>query len=144
MPIDWDKVRGVEIRGAPTFSAAQIAATVKAVQAMPTTNKDPNKIPTLWPNPKDMPDISMVDFGDVVTATATLKSLLSSDKWLKRDRLIWHVQNPGKALHTNPFTTMPLCCTTDEGMTIVDGHHRLGALQLLGAKNTQVYNLPMN
>ena len=104
----------------------------------PTPTRTP---PVPAPSPPSCPQ---VDFGDVVTGTATLKTLMSSDTWLKRDRLVWHVQNPGKALHNNPFTTMPLCCTTDEGMTIIDGHHRLAALQLLGATKTQVYNLPMN
>ena len=134
-----------EVRAKQTsYSAAQIATTVKAVQAMQTSPKDPNKIPTLWDKPKNMPDISMVDFGDVEFATPVIKNLLASNTWLKKDRLIWHVKNPGKALHNNPFTTLPMVCTTNAGMTIIDGHHRLAALMLLGAKSTQVNNLPMN
>lgn len=140
MSIDWDRIMGREIRGAPKFSQDQIDAAVAAVNAMPGGNK----IPTFWPKPKNMPDISDVDFGDVQTTTVPLKGLMASNNNLKRDRLLWHVKNPGKALHNNPFTAMPLVCTTDEGTTIIDGHHRIAALQLLGATKSQVYNLPMN
>ena len=125
-------------------SQAQIDAAVKVVQGMTSSKKDPNKIPTIWDQPKSMPTISDVDFGDVEFANPALKSLLASNKFLKRDRLLWHVQNPGKALNVNDFTHLPLCCQTSEGITIIDGHHRLAALILLGVNKTQVYNLPLN
>lgn len=140
----WEHLRSeYRAKTAPTYTADQIAAVVKAVKAMPAAKKDPNKVATLWPQPKVMPTISDVDFGNVEFAQPSLKSLMASNKYLKRDRLIWHVQNPGKALHNNPFTAAPLVCTVQEGAVIIDGHHRLAALQLLGATKTQVYNLPL-
>ena len=132
-----------EVRGKTRFTDAQIAATVQTVKNMVSPKKDQNKIPTLWAKPKVMPTISDVDFGSVELANPTISSLMASNSYLKRDRLIWHVQNPGKSLHDNQFTQAPLVCTTSEGMTIIDGHHRLAALLLLGATKSQVYNLPL-
>ena len=134
--IDWRLLEG---RG---FSKADIAKAVAYVNNMPDNGKDPNKIPTIWPRPDAMPTIANVDFGSVTQPKVTIANLMASNKNLKRDRLLWHVQNPGKRVHNNDFTQLPLTLTFKEGTVIVDGHHFLAALQILGQPTQQVNNLP--
>jgi hypothetical protein len=138
MPINW---ASLESRAAP--GKLSVAAAVKAVNALPGDPDDPNKIPTLWPPPKQMPTISDVDFGDVTTQTVQIKDLLSSNTWVKRDRLLWHVKHPGKRLHDNNFTKLPLVGAVDEGTVIIDGHHTLAARMIAGEATVKVFNLPM-
>ena len=113
------------------------------MNAFPGFPADDNQLATFWPQARKMPTITDVDFGDVKPDTVDLKNLLSSNRTVKRDRLLWHVQNPGQRLHANPFTTMPLVAATKAGTVIVDGHHSLGALWLLGATKAPVWSLPM-
>lgn len=138
LPIDW---RRVTHRG---FTKDDIAKAVAAVNAMPDNGKDPNKIPTIWDRPDAMPTVANVDFGSITQPKVAIKSLLASNKNLKRDRLLWHVQNPGKRVHNNDFTQLPLTLTFKEGTVIVDGHHFLAALMILGQPTQQVNNLPTN
>lgn len=122
----------------------QMDTAVAAVKAMPGSKKDPNKISTFWPQPDDMPTISSVDFGDIGKATVTIKNLLSSNSWIKRDRLLWHVQHPGQRLNVNTFTSMPLTGVVPDGTVIIDGHHSLGSLMVYGVEKAPVWSLPMN
>ena len=137
-PIDW---RAALVK---TFSKDDIAKAVAAVNAMPDNGSDPNKIPTICQRPDAMPTISNVDFGSITQPKVTISTLLASNKNLKRDRLLWHVQHPGKRVHNNDFTKLPLTLTFKEGTVIVDGHHFLAALQILGQPTQQVNNLPTN
>lgn len=138
MPIDWDNIQ----RRVKGYTPAQIAAAVTAVKKLPGKKNDPNKIPTLWDRPKAMPTLADVDFGTVTIQSLEVNELLASNKNLKRDRLIWHVQHPGEALNPSVFTENPLVMESPDGNVIIDGHHRLAALKMLGASEAQVYNLP--
>lgn len=126
-----------------TFDEAAIAVAVRAASVLAGLPEDPNRIPTFWPEMDPMPTISEIDFGDLTIISATLAELWSSNRTVKRDRLLWHVQHPGQRLHDNPITTMPMVAETDRGVVIVDGHHSLGALWLLGAATAPVWALPM-
>lgn len=103
----------------------------------------PDLIPAFWPIPDDVPTIRDLDFGHLTEATVTLDKLKASQNWLNLDRLLWHLQHPGVTAHPNPFTSMPIIMSTAGGpLMIVDGHHRLGALLLLGAEDVPVWMLP--
>lgn len=143
--IDWDKVEGrarvtreplVVRAAAPQFSQEQIDAACAACNAMPGGNK----IPTPWDRADDLPDIDDLDFEGMKPANVKIGDLLASDKNVKRDKVIWHIQNPGQ--RRNPLLSKPFVASTHEGDVIVDGHHFLFAQQLLGQKNADVFRIP--
>ena len=136
--IDWNLLEG---RG-QSFSKAQIAAALAAIPLLEGKKSDANKVPTLWEMPKKMPTITDVDFRDMSTTSINIASLFASNKWLKRERLIWHVQHPGEPLNPSVFTTSPIVLQTKDGNIILDGQHRLAALTLLGATKWPVFLLP--
>ena len=92
--------------------------------------------------PKKMPTITDVDFRDMKTQSVDISTLFASNPYLKRDRMDWHCQNPGKPLNPSVFTTQPIILQTAKGNIILDGQHRLAALQLLGATKWPVFMLP--
>ena len=57
----------------PTYSKAQIAAAVVAVNALDSDPDDSTKVPAFWDRPDKLPDISQIDFGDATQATVVLK-----------------------------------------------------------------------
>ena len=143
MTIDWNRIEG-RAPAPKKFTPAQIKAAVAAVNALPADGDDPNKVAAFWDCADDLPDISQIDFGDATRAQANLATILASTKRLNRTKLLWHVKHPGQAMRKNPFTTEPMVCTTDDGtVIIVDGHHRLGAQLMLGAKSFPVWNVPV-
>lgn len=141
MPIDWAYLNG-RAATPPTFSDAQTAAAVAAANALPGKNKDPNKIPTPWPQPDKMPSIADVDFRDITVKKVPIAGLQASNKNIKRDKLLWHIQNPNQSQNPSAFTTNPIVLDSPDGRTIIDGHHRLFAMQLLGQKSASVALLP--
>jgi len=116
--IDWDAVNGIVARAPkpPTFSDDQIAAAVAAIGSLPAKGNDPDVVKTLWDRPKHMPGIDEVDFRDVKYPKLTIATLKASNKTLSRTRLVWHVQNPGVALHPGPFTTNPIVLGKKSGL----------------------------
>lgn len=146
----WDPLAGAreisrDERAAPAFTDEQITAAVAAANALPAVKKNnPNKVATFWPQPDQMPTIADVDFRDIATKKLTISTLQASNDTLKRDKLIWHCQNPGETSNPSPFTTAPLVLDTDDGQIIVDGQHRLAALQLLGQTSWPCWLLPSN
>lgn len=137
--IDWERLEG---RAAATFSPVQVAAAKIALAALDGKKSDPNKIPTFWDMPKKMPTITDVDFRDMATASVPIDSLLASNKWLKRDRMSWHLDHPGEPMNPSVFTEKPIILQTKKGNIILDGQHRLAALKLLGAAKWPVFLLP--
>ena len=133
--IDWFRVYQRAI------DKDNIAAAVSYITNMPGTQKDPTKVPTIWQRPKDMPTIRDIDFQNVTTPTVSIANLLSSNKRLDRQRLIWHAKHPGQRMHVNPLTALPLVGTYDDGQVIIDGHHYLAAQLILGTPKAQVYLL---
>ena len=136
--IDWDALeRGGSM---PSFTAAQKAAATALVAAMPDVK--PGKVASLWPLAKQCPDISQLDFGDAVQQNVAIKSLLASSKRLNRQKLLDHIAAGAQPVRVNPFTSEPMLTKTDEGLVIVDGHHRLAAMQLMGAKTVKLWTVP--
>lgn len=138
--IDWDRIE----RRAATYSDDQITAAVAAVNALPPRKDNQNKVDQFWPMPDKMPTLQDLDFRDMKVQKVPLDGLQASNKSLKRDKLVWHVQNPGKAVNPNPFTANPTVLDQPDGPVIVDGHHRLAALKMLGASSALCYVVPPN
>lgn len=138
-PIDWDVVERAK---APVFTDEQIKAAAAAVNALPARGGDPNELDTLWKRPKKMPGIDKVDFRDIVKKPLKLADLMASNKTLARDRLLWHVQHPGQARNPSAFTTAPMVLNDKQGLVILDGHHRLASVQLLGRSSWTCWLLP--
>jgi len=144
--INWERLGNEIARAKPVppkkFSDEEIAAAVAAVNALPGRKKNPDKVPTIWDRPKDMPTLADLDFRDVARPSVTIASLQASTKNLSRTRLLWHVQNPGQAKNPSVFTANPIVLDLGDSQVIVDGHHRLAALQLLGATKWPVWLIP--
>lgn len=128
------------LAGKVTYTPAQKAAAAAAVNAMPETK--PGKVDSLWPRAKQYPDISQLDFGDAIQQNATLASLLASTKNLNRQKLLDHIASGAAPIRSNPFTAEPMLTKTDEGLVIVDGHHRIAAMQLMGVKTAKFWTVP--
>lgn len=143
MSIDWLNLRAWK---APKFTAEQMKAAQTAVKAMKSPDKDPNHVPSLWKQGDGYPDISQIDFGDAYQAVWNLADLKAANghDWLNRTKLLDHISHPGDSmLKPNPFTQYPIICKDGDGeLLIVDGHHRLGALMILGAKTWQLWTVP--
>lgn len=134
MSIDWYQIR------AQDFSDDDIAAGLAKVAALAPGKK---QIPTLWPVADPMPDLSQLDFKNVAKTKLPIAGLQASNGNLRRDNLIWHVNNPNTAKNPSPFTKRPLVMAMPDGsQVIIDGQHRLGALSLLGASKASVYLIP--
>jgi hypothetical protein len=142
--IDWARVEG-RAWAAPTFSDEQVAAGVAAAKALPAVDDDPNHVALFWQIGDKYPDISEIDLGDAFQQITPLASLLAATDhaWLNRQKLIAHVAARAAPVRLNPFTAEPLVCQKRKGdLLIVDGHHRLGALTLLGASKWQLWIVP--
>jgi len=91
---------------------------------------------------KPLPAISDGDWGKASQKVVKFKKLQATNAQLNRQNLIWHLQNPGKARMQKPHNTMPQVIKTNGGdLVIVDGHHRLSALRMLGLKKSPVWLL---
>ena len=125
----------------PRIERASTDVAAKAAQALPEVK--PGKVAAPWPMAKKLPDISQLDFGDAIQQTVSIKSLLASTKRLNKAKLVAHIKSGAAPVRTNPFTTPgPLLTKTSEGLTIVDGHHRLAAMQLLGKDSVKLWVVP--
>lgn len=109
---------------------ADIKAAVAQVKAMPEAPDGKNNVATPWGVTQD--DVpTTIDWTQAKTKSVKLDELKTTAEHttVDRDKLIWHVQNPGQSetglLH-------PYVYKTDSGdRVIVDGHNRLFALVLL-------------
>jgi hypothetical protein len=116
-------------------------AVAKAAQSLPEVK--PGKVAPPWPTAKKFPDISQLDFGDATLQTVSIKTLLASTKTLNKAKLVAHIQSGAAPIRTNPFTTPgPLLTKTKQGLVIVDGHHRLAAMQMLGTDSVKLWVVP--
>jgi hypothetical protein len=91
---------------------------------------------------KQLPTISDGDWDKASQQVVKFKKLQATNAQLNRQNLIWHLQNPGKARMQKLHNTQPQVIKTKKGdYAIVDGHHRLSALKMLGLKKSAVWLL---
>ena len=121
---------------------------VDFVNQLPAAGKDPNKIATIWPVAGAVPTVHDVKFGLAQPATVNIMDLTASSKYLRRDKLLWHVQNPGMRHYVNQFTTdangkpCVLVVGDDDDLVIADGHHFLASGLILGFTTASAMCLP--
>jgi hypothetical protein len=84
-------------------------------------------IPTIDPNIWDNATIQVVTIGD----------LFGTDPYLKRSRVRHHIESMGQAL--TPYRSYAMVLEKDGKQLIVDGHHRLMSLWLLGLDKAPVW-----
>ncbi len=137
--IDWDRIYGQSTRDAdpePTeFSDEEIQAALDVVEAY-----EDEEVPTFWPVAKF--GIDDLDFGDEEVTDVDIAGLCACTPTLSKQKLLWHVANPGVSKKPGPFTQHPIVLQSKKKQTIVDGEHRLAALMLLGATSWPVYLVP--
>ena len=90
---------------------------------------------------KALPSIADGDWDKAKQKVIKFSKLQATNAQLNRQNLIWHIQNPGKARMKKPHNTQPQVIKTDGAYAIVDGHHRLSALKMLGLDKAPVWLL---
>ena len=143
MTIDWVRIYGARA-DKPQFSDEQIAAACAAANALPGKGKGGDKLKSPWDQPKKMPGIDDVDFRDISVKKLPIDSLMASDNGISRARLLWHIKNPGQTKNPSVFTGNPMVLDHKQGQVIIDGHHRLYAMKLLGQTSYPCWLLPSN
>jgi ParB-like chromosome segregation protein Spo0J len=68
-----------------------------------------------------------------------LSDLTGTDLWLKRKKIAKHIEAMGQAI--TPFRSLALVAIVDGHAIIIDGHHRLMALWLLGQSSASAYTI---
>jgi hypothetical protein len=145
MPINWNRLRR-------DITADDIAQAVEYVTNLPMAadTNDPNEVDTIWPVAGAVPTLKDAKFGLAQPMTVNIADLTASSKHLKRDKLLWHVQNPGQRNYVNAFTVdeqgEPRVLVADaDGLTIIaDGHHFLASGVILGFTTASAMCLPTN
>ena len=118
------------------------------INQLPAANDDPNKIATIWPVADHVPTVKDAKFGLAMAMTVTIAGLTATSKYLRRDKLLWHVQNPGMRHYVNQFTTdangkpCVLVVGDDDDLVIADGHHFLASGLILGFTTASAMCLP--
>ena len=135
MQINWWRLTQ---RKPPT--PADIKAAVKQVKQMPEAPDGKNNVSTPWGVTQD--DVpAAIDWSDAKTKTVKLDELKTTAGHVSvdRDKLVWHVQNPGQSetglLHPYVYKT------ASGDRVIVDGHNRLFALMLLDQNKQIVFQV---
>ena len=82
---------------------------------------------TVNPNVWDKAELALVD----------LKDLTATDAYLRRKKLKNHIEAMGQA--TTPYRSYALVVERDGELIIIDGHHRLMAMWLLGQETAPVW-----
>ena len=134
--IDWPA--SLELRRPP--DAAAIKKAVKAAQQLPSAG-DPGHVAAPWKVSGDIPVIKDGAWKQATQDTVKLKKLTATTVRLKRDDLIWHIQNPGKSRFRGTYNTHIQVADTGDDQLIIDGHHRAAALLMLGVKKDMAWLL---
>jgi hypothetical protein len=122
-------------------SSLEVARAISRLQILPNPNNpeigNPEKfveppwsiepVPTIDPNIWDTAVIKLVDCAD----------LFSTDPYLKRKNVKRHIESMGQSLL--PFRSYAMVLEHEGKPLIIDGHHRLMALWLLGLSQAPVW-----
>jgi hypothetical protein len=113
-------------------------AIVEALTALDAISATGGKIPTPWPI-GEPPTVDPKEWETSEIETVPIAGLTATQRTLNVERVREYVQNPGK-IDENRRAFANVYANSD-GLMIVDGHHRLAALWLLGADNANVWVL---
>jgi hypothetical protein len=82
---------------------------------------------TVDPNIWDRAELALVNFPE----------LTATDKWLRRKKVKQHIEAMGQAI--TAYRAFGLVVQRGEQQIIIDGHHRLMAMWLLGMEQAPVW-----
>ncbi len=112
-----------------------VVLALTALDAYPATN---GKIPTPWPIGK-RPTLDPKEWEASEIKTVPIAGLTATQRTLNVETVRAYVKNPGSIKENRrAFANV---YANSEGLMIVDGHHRLAALWLLGADSANVWFL---
>ncbi len=113
-----------------------IAEALQLLDDLP--DSEPGLIAVPWPvSPR--PELDPTVWEESVIQDVKVADLVATQKLMNRDRVEFYVKNPG-AIEENRRAYANVYATDSE-LLIVDGHHRLAALWLLGAGVANVWAL---
>jgi hypothetical protein len=119
------------------YLPAEIQEAESKIKSMPSVDGEKNQVPVLWPR-VEAPEIKDSEWSKAKLKRVKIKKLFATDNTLKRDDLSWHAANPGES---KAGISHPRVVVQDGKKIIVNGHHRLAALMLLGQKKDLVWQL---
>jgi 3-methyladenine DNA glycosylase AlkD len=147
-PVTFDEVKGLLpksaysddiVKGVPGPTEVELALSRLAI--LPNPNhpelKDPEKFVE---SPWEVVPVPTVDpnlWDDAETRLVSLNELVGTDSWLKRKNVAKHIEAMGQAV--TEFRSWALIAEVDDRLVIIDGHHRLMALWLLGQDKAPAY-----
>jgi hypothetical protein len=89
----------------------------------------------------DVPTVDPNVYDSAVQLIVNLADLTGTDPFLKRKRVIKHIEAMGQAL--TKFRSLPIVADDNGRMIILDGHHRLMASWLLGDETAPVWKVEL-
>jgi hypothetical protein len=126
VPGPWEVIRALSrLEVLPNPAHPELQNPEKFVESPWQVVDVPTIDPNLWDNAK-------VEVHD-------LDELVATDKWLKRKKIAKHIEAMGQAI--TPFRSLPLIAVIDGQSIIIDGHHRLLAVWLLGQQSSASYTI---
>jgi len=123
-------------------SAQDIAKAIKKAKNLPDAG-DHGHVEARFPieNAK-LPAVPSGAWDQASLKTVKFKKLYATNQQLDRKNLIWHLQHPGMSRFKGPRNTHAQVLKLNSGdVAIVDGHHRLSALDMLGVKKDAMWVL---
>lgn len=128
MSIDWERIE----RGQPTSS--DIKQAVKTAKNLPDAG-DHGHVQAMFPIfDSQLPAIPQGSWDDAKLKPVKLSKVRATNQQLDRVNLVWHLEHPGQSRYKGARNTHPQLLKTKDGYAVIDGHHRLSALQMLGVK----------
>lgn len=130
----------LELRSPPTQQDINKAA--KKAKGMPDAG-DHGHIQAVLPiYGKALPAIPQGSWDQAKLQQVKFKKLQATNAQLNRKNLIWHILHPGQSRFAGKYATHPQILKTKSGdRVVVDGHHRIGALSMLGLKKDSMWVL---
>lgn len=114
----------------------QVDEALEALDEIPDVSEGEIAVP--WPTTGKV-DLDPEVWRESKIVTVPIHDLIATQERLKRDRVEYYILNPG-AIEEGKRAFANILARGDE-MLIVDGHHRLAALWLLGADFSNVWFL---
>ena len=120
---------------------AQVAAALSRLATLPNPNDpaisdDHRFIASPW-QVAPMPGVDPQVWDTAEATVVQVSGLTGTAPYLKRRKVARHILSMGQSL--TPFTSLPLVIRQGDRLVIVDGHHRLCALMLLGVEDAPVW-----
>lgn len=84
-----------------------------------------------------MPTLDPAIWSDAVADVVYMADMVGTDPYLKRKKIRQHIKAMGQAV--TKYRSLPMVAHIDGKFVIIDGHHRLAALWLMGQDRAAVW-----